>query len=89
MLALAHKIQRAIDKGEVRDQVEVARRLDFNRTRITQLLDLTLLAPDIQEQILFAEAVDGIEPLSERKLRSLARNLNWDKQRQLLSVRWQ
>jgi len=34
-----------------------------------QLLNLTLLAPEIQEQILFVESVDGVEPTSERELR--------------------
>jgi hypothetical protein len=33
---------------------------------VTQLLDLTLLAPDIQEAVLALEAVDGVEPMSER-----------------------
>jgi hypothetical protein len=69
MLALAHKIQQAIDRGVVRDRAEVARRLGMSRARITQLIDLTLLAPDIQERILFAEVVDGLEPMSERHLR--------------------
>ena len=66
MLALAHKIQDAIDRGTVRDRAEVARRLGFTRARITHLLDLTLLAPDLQERILFVDAVDGVEPISER-----------------------
>ena len=69
MLALAHKIHDAIDRGTVRDRAEVARRLGFTRARITHLLDLTLLAPDLQEQILSFEAVDGAEPVSERALR--------------------
>jgi len=69
MLALAHKIQDAIDRGVVRDRAEVARRLGLTRARVTQLMDLTLLAPDVQEQILFAESVDGREPISERQLR--------------------
>jgi ParB-like chromosome segregation protein Spo0J len=64
MLALAHKIQQAIDRGAVHNRAEVARRLGLTRARVTQLLDLTLLASDIQERILFAEAVDGLEPLS-------------------------
>ncbi len=42
MLALAHKIQDAIDRGTVRDRAEVARRLGFTRARITHLLDLHL-----------------------------------------------
>jgi len=70
MLALAHKIQHAIDCGVVSDRAEVARRLGLTRARITQLLDLTLLAPDLQEQILSAESVDGVEPLSERAVRA-------------------
>jgi hypothetical protein len=60
MLALAHKIQDAIDSGVDRDRAEAARRLGLTRARVTQLLDLTLLAPEIQEQIFFAEAVDGV-----------------------------
>ena len=69
MLALAHKIQAAIDRGVVRDRAEAASRLGLSRARISQLLDLTLLAPEIQEQILFAESVDGLETVSERELR--------------------
>ena len=73
MLALAHKIQQTIDSVGVRDRAEVARRLGLTRARVTQLLDLTLLAPDIQEQILFAESVDGLEPISERSVRAARR----------------
>jgi hypothetical protein len=81
MLALAHKIQDAIDRGTVRDRAEVARRLGFTRARITHLLDLTLLAPDLQERILVLEAIDGAEPLSERALRAVAHAGSWVAQR--------
>jgi hypothetical protein len=81
MLALAHKVQQAIDRGAVRDRAEMARRLGLTRARVTQLLDLTLLAPEIQEQILFAESVDGLEPMSERSVRAATRSLDWDQQR--------
>lgn len=82
MVALAHKIQAAIDGGVVRDRAEVARRLGFTRARITHILDLTLLAPDLQEQVLEFHAVDGVEPLSERSLRAVARVASWEEQRQ-------
>ena len=52
MIALAHKIQNAIDRCVVRDRAEVARRLGLTRARVTQLLDMTLLAPDLQRQFL-------------------------------------
>lgn len=81
MLALAHKLQQAIDRGDLRDQADAARRLSFNRARITQLFDMTLLAPDIQEQILALEAVDGVEPITERAARRVVRTSGWEEQR--------
>ena len=45
MLALAHRLQAMIDAGDAPDRATLARRLGFSRARITQLLDLLLLAP--------------------------------------------
>jgi hypothetical protein len=80
MLALAHKIQDAIDRGIVRDHVDAARKLGLTSGRVTQLLNLTLLAPDIQEQLLFAETIDGVEPISERRIRGILRFVGWGEQ---------
>jgi hypothetical protein len=80
-LALAHMIQRAIDRGEIRDQAEAARGLGVTRARITQILDLTRLVPSLQEAILFLEAIDGCEPLSERVLREMVGAPAWADQR--------
>ncbi len=85
-LALAHQIRRAIDSGEVADQAAAARQLGLTRARLTQLLDLTLLAPDIQERILGLESVEGREPLSERSFRPVARADSWAEQRALLGA---
>jgi hypothetical protein len=86
MLALAHKIQQAIDAGTVRDRAEVARRLGFTRARVTHLMDLTLLAPDLQERVLGLEAVDGVEPISERELRKVAHAGSWGEQREAFQI---
>jgi hypothetical protein len=86
MLALAHKIQQAIDAGTVRDRAEVARRLGFTRARVTHLMDLTLLAPDLQERVLGLEAVDGVEPIGERALRPVVRACRWEEQRALFDA---
>lgn len=80
LLALAHHIQNAIDRGMVADRAAVARKLGFTRARITQLLDLLLLAPDIQARVLDLEAVDGVEPMSERALRAVAHAGSWVEQ---------
>ena len=57
-----------------------ARALGFTRARLSQLLDLTLIAPDIQEEVLHLEAVGGYEPMAERHLRPLS-GLPWSEQR--------
>lgn len=81
MLALAHHLQSAIERGIVADQATVARKLGLTRARVTQLFDLLLLAPDVQAAVLDLEAVDGIEPMSERALRTVARAGTWGEQR--------
>jgi hypothetical protein len=80
MLALAHHLQRLIDQGLVADRAAVARKLGLTRARVTQLLDLLLLAPRIQEAVLTLEAVDGVEPMCERKLRSVVSTASWNQQ---------
>jgi hypothetical protein len=79
-LALAHTIQRAIDRGEIRDQAEAARRLGVTRARMTQILDLTLLAPGLQEKVLSLETVECVEPLNERRLRAAVFEATWARQ---------
>jgi hypothetical protein len=81
MLALAHKIDAAIAAGQLHDQADAARRLDLTRARVTQLLALLALAPDLQERVLFLESVDGLEPLTERALRRATHARSWEDQR--------
>jgi len=80
-LALAHHLQAAIDRGAVADRAAVARKLGLTRARVTQLLDLLLLAPDLQAAVLGLEAVDGAEPMAERTLRAVAHAGTWAAQR--------
>lgn len=85
MLALAHECEALIAAGVVADRAELAAVLGFTRARVTQLLDLTLLAPDIQEEILVAEVEPGRDPVTERALRAIVRAGDWREQRS----RWQ
>lgn len=86
MLALAHRLQSAIDNGEYQDRAELARQFDLTRARITQLLNLTLLAPDLQERVLDLEAIDGREPLTERGIREVVSEPSWAEQRRRWSA---
>lgn len=81
MLALAHECEALIAAGLVADRAELAGVLGFTRARVTQLLDLTLLAPDIQEEILVAEVEPGRDAVTERGLRAIVRHAAWDDQR--------
>jgi len=80
-LALAITWDRALTRGELANRHAIAQATGLTRARITQLMDLTLLAPDIQEEILFLEAVDGSEPLGEHTLRKVLRAGCWASQR--------
>lgn len=87
MLALGHHLQRLIDQGLVADRAGLARKLGLTRARVTQLLDLLLLAPDLQVAVLELEAVDGVEPMVERALRTVAHAGSWAEQREVWANR--
>ena len=81
MLALAHKIDQMILDGEFRDLADVARAMGFSRARITQITNLLLLAPEIQEEILEMPPVtNGRDPVNERQLRKIAAEPAWQHQ---------
>ena len=80
MLALAHVFQRMIDAGVVANQTELARLTGFSNARITQLMNLTLLAPSIQEEILGMTVESGRDKVTERSLRKVVRIVEWGEQ---------
>ncbi len=47
--------ERLVRDGVVKDYAEIARLTGLTRARVTQIVNLTLLAPDIQEKILLAQ----------------------------------
>ena len=81
MLALAYHLEEAIERGTFRNRLDVARRLGIVDSRVTQILNLCHLAPDIQEDVLFFEVTRGAELFTETELRKVARILDWGEQR--------
>jgi hypothetical protein len=79
LMALAIKFQGMLREGVVRDQTELARLARVTQPRMTQIMNLTLLAPDIQEEILF---LDGDSAVSEKVLRPITVEASWVVQRQ-------
>jgi hypothetical protein len=86
LMALAIRFNQLIHDGTVSDQATLARIGHVSRARLTQIMDLLNLAPDIQESLLeLTPSQNGRDTISERQLRTIATQLNWSKQQQLLS----
>jgi hypothetical protein len=80
LMALAIKFQDMVDRGEVRDYADLARLGYVSRARLTQIMNLLMLAPDIQEQLLFPVAATAL--LRERELRPVVMLEVWGDQRE-------
>ena len=65
--AMAHYIERQIDEGAIPDYAAAARALGLTRARLSQIMNLLLLAPEIQARIAVGELV-----LTERALRRVS-----------------
>jgi hypothetical protein len=79
LMALAVRYQGLVDSGELRDYADIARLGYVSRARITQIMNLSNLAPDIQAEILSPVGILS----AERRLRAVAAKVEWGEQRAL------
>ena len=80
LMALAIRFEELLREETIRDYAELARLGRVTRARMTQIMKLLHLAPDIQEQILFLPPIKG---LNERNLRRIVSRIDWDEQRRM------
>jgi len=84
LMALAVRFDRLLHEGAIRDYADLARLGGVTRARLTQIMNLTLLAPDIQEELLFLpRTTRGRDLVVERMVRPIAAIPDWRKQRKL------
>ncbi len=84
LMALAIRFDRLVRDGAVADYAEIARLGHVTRARLTQIMNLLHLAPDIQEALLLLPPVEkGRDPITERELRPIAAVPDWQKQRRM------
>ncbi len=84
VLALAIQFQDMIDRGEARHYSDLARLGCLTRERMSQIMELIWLAPDIQQEILdFPPSPTPRFPISEVAVRHIAARLDWSEQRKL------
>lgn len=84
LMAIAIRFEEKLQQGQVRDMAQLARLGNVTRARLTQIMNLRLLAPDIQEQILCLQRViEGRAPIKYRDLLHIIREADWNIQRKL------
>jgi hypothetical protein len=65
----------------VENRAGLARAGKISRARLSQILGLRNLAPAIQEKLLMLpKVVQGGEPINEKRVREIARVVDWDEQ---------
>jgi hypothetical protein len=83
-MALAIRFDRLVCSGKVKDYAQLARLGHVTRARVTQIMNLLNLAPDIQEKILFLPRVNGgRDSIILRALQPIAGQPDWQQQRKM------
>ena len=77
MLALAHALRAALDGAPVGGLAALSAATKLTPERVTQLVDLTFLAPDIQERLVFDEL-----PITAKTLQPITLMRPWALQRE-------
>jgi hypothetical protein len=81
-MALAIHFEDLIRQGVVTDYADLARLGHVTRARVTQIMNLRLLAPEIQEELLFLEAITNrVDLIQLKRLQTIATDFNWEDQR--------
>lgn len=84
LMALAIRFDQLIRTGVVADYAELAELGHVTRARISQIMNLLNLAPDLQEQLLFLPRTErGRDPIHLRQLQPIVAVADWRKQRRL------
>ena len=84
LMAMAIHFNRLIEHGEIANYAELARTLSVSRARVSQIMGLVNLAPDIQMELLkLPRVAKGRDPICERHLRPIAQVPLWEVQREM------
>jgi len=82
LMALAFRFDQLLRDGVVADHSELARLAHVTQPRMTQIMNLLHLAPDIQEEILYLPPVRaGCDIVTERDVRRIVCEPQWEEQR--------
>ena len=84
LMALAIHFEQMLKDGHVEDMATLARYGQVTRARMTQIMNLLLLTPDIQETILnLPQTTRGRDYITIRRLNTIALEPDWTVQQQM------
>ena len=84
LMALAIRCEGLIRDGVIENYTEIGRLGHVTRARVSQIMNLLNLAPDIQEEVLFLPRTEkGRAPIILAQLQPIASTLDWGKQRRM------
>jgi hypothetical protein len=84
LMALAIRFEEQVRTGVLGSYVELATLGHVTRARISQIMNLVNLAPDLQEVLLFLPKTEqGRDPIHLRQLQPIASIIDWRMQRRL------
>ena len=84
-MARAIRCDQLLRSGAVPDATALASLAHVTPPRMTQILNLTLLAPDIQEALpCLSPLVEGKPEISEKGLRPVCAQVDWERQRSVI-----
>jgi hypothetical protein len=86
LLRTAQEWRRQLDAGDVTNQAEIARREGITRARVTQVMSLLRLVPEIQELVLSMPDLARRPTVTERSLRPIAQLHGLTEQREAVSA---
>lgn len=72
LLRKAMEWQALLESGKIANQADIARKEGITRARVTQVMGMLRLAPEIQQNILSMPEMIRRSPISERMLRPIA-----------------
>ena len=84
LMALALRLDELVRSGQIGSYSELALLGQVTRARVSQIVNLLYLAPDLQEALLFLPPTQrGRDPIILADLMPIAATLDWRKQRRL------
>lgn len=84
LMALAIRYDGLLRDGVVDNLTELAHLARVTQPRMTQIMNLLHLAPDIQEAVLFLPAPTvGRDAITERDMRPITQETDWSRQRKM------